>query len=557
MNKKNSVGGLPLLWLVLLAAGAAGADTLDVQAEIQKAQGLLGEQKFQEVVETLLPVVDTAPDEMQAWLLLGVAYRSSKQYDKAIPALTRALESPSTEYIAVQGLLLAHAAQGKHDEAHRWFLRARKTPMVDFGGLVAREEIAALKEDVRFAELFPAKTSFGDPFVEGVDILHEWRGENGEAFGWEARAVGDVDQDKIVDVVVSAPANTPGATAAGRIVVYSGKTGEPLWQVQGEDGDQLGIGIEAAHDTNKDGTPDVIASAPGKGEAYVYSGDDGKLLLTFRLKKDEGTMGKVAGAGDLNGDRHADLLVGAPGGGDSPGKTYIYSGKDGSQLGVLTGEEAGDSFGTAVAGATHGESSFIVVGAPNAGQNDTGRVYVYTSLEDEATFTIDADDTGRQLGGMFVSVVGDVNGDKVQDIYASDWQNRAKGNMTGRVYVHSGKDGSRLLTLTGERAGDGFGIGPARAGDINGDGADDLVIGAWQDRSGAWSGGRVYLYSGKDGEMLGTYTSKLPGETLGFDADGVGDVNGDGAIDYLLTSAWSMVNGPRSGRTYIVSGKIK
>ncbi len=85
------------------------------------------------------------------------------------------------------------------------------------------------------------------------------------------------------------------------------------------------------------------------------------------------------------------------------------------------------------------------------------------------------------------------------DIYASDFTNTAKGPATGRVYVHSGADGRRLLTLTGEGAGEGFGIGPAAAGDVDGDGFDDLIVGAWQYAGAAVSGGRAYLYSGKDG----------------------------------------------------------
>jgi hypothetical protein len=100
--------------------------------------------------------------------------------------------------------------------------------------------------------------------------------------------------------------------------------------------------------------------------------------------------------------------------------------------------------------------------------------------------------------------------------------------MTGRIYVHSGADGIRVLTLTGEAGGDGFGIGPADAGDVDGDGYDDLIIGAWRYGGAAPAGGKVYLFSGRDASLLDTYTGKVPGETLGFDATGVGDVNGDG-----------------------------
>ena len=158
---------------------------------------------------------------------------------------------------------------------------------------------------------------------------------------------------------------------------------------------------------------------------------------------------------------------------------------------------------------------------------------------------------------MFVSVVGDVDGDGTPDVYASDWSNTAKGRSTGRVYVHSGATGARLLTLTGEAAGDGFGIGVADAGDVNHDGHADLVIGAWQHAGAAASGGKVYLYSGKDGSLLRAWTGKVMGDTLGFDATGLGDVDGDGTIDLLVTSAWSAIHGYRSGRMFVISSGMK
>jgi hypothetical protein len=156
---------------------------------------------------------------------------------------------------------------------------------------------------------------------------------------------------------------------------------------------------------------------------------------------------------------------------------------------------------------------------------------------------------------MFASVVGDVDNDGVEDVYGSDFVNSAKGPSTGRAYIHSGADGRRLLSLTGEGAGDGFGIGSADVGDVNRDGHDDILVGAWQFSGAASSGGKIYLYSGKDGSLLRAITGRVPGETLGFDATGIGDVDGDGTPDLLITSAWSNVAGFRSGRTWVISGR--
>jgi hypothetical protein len=157
---------------------------------------------------------------------------------------------------------------------------------------------------------------------------------------------------------------------------------------------------------------------------------------------------------------------------------------------------------------------------------------------------------------MFVSVLGDTDGDGVPDIYASDWSNTAKGRSTGRVYVHSGADGHRLLTLTGDTAGEGFGTTLAVAGDVDHDGHADLVVGSWQYAGAAISGGRAILYSGKDGSILKTYTCKTPGDTFGFDAVGLGDVDGDGADDLLITSGWSSVHGFHSGRVFILASGV-
>ena len=164
---------------------------------------------------------------------------------------------------------------------------------------------------------------------------------------------------------------------------------------------------------------------------------------------------------------------------------------------------------------------------------------------------------GAALGAMFVAIAGDVDQDGAADVYVSDFPNRAKGPSTGRVYVHSGKSGARVLMLTGEGPGEGFGTSASVAGDLDGDGHADLAVGAWQYAGAAPSGGRIYLYSGTDGRLLRTITCRIPGDTLGFDSVGIGDTDGDGTVDLLVTSAYSGINGYHSGRVFIVSSGIR
>jgi hypothetical protein len=507
-------------------------------------------------------VTSREPGNARAWRLLGVALQQSKQYDRAIEAYQKAL-AIQPDPVATYNIGTAYARKNDPERAFEWLAKAKATKRFDMSVMQTDNDLDALRSDPRYATLLPVKADFADPFVEGTQILGEWHGEAiNDQFGWIARVVGDVDKDGVVDFVTCAPFKGLGGQAAGRIYMYSTRTAKLLWKVDGAPGDRLGTTLEAAGDTNADGIPDVVAT--GGGKTFVYSGNDGRTILTIN-SPGKRPLSAAAGAGDVNGDGRADLIVGsvaAPQGQGAaasvsdPGAAFVFSGKDGKVLRTMKGERDGDRFGSSVAGNTFGRETLLIVGAAAAGANRNGRAYVYTGRSEKPSFTIDADETGVALGAMFVAVAGDVDKDGVPDAYASDFPNRAKGPSTGRVYVHSGKTGARLLTLTGEGAGEGFGTSASTAGDIDGDGHADLAVGAWQYSAHAMSAGRIYLYSGKDGRLLKTITCRTPGDTLGFDSVGIGDTDGDGTVDLLLTSAYSGVNGYRSGRVFIVSSGI-
>jgi hypothetical protein len=508
----------------------------------------------------LSAVTEREPRNGRGWIQLALAYYHLKNYPAALAANLRATEMPMARPTALYNAGLVYALMGEKDSAFAFLFRARETSRIDVTQIMADSDGASLRNDPRYRQLFPTREQYAHPFVEPVTILGEWDGEaTNDQFGWIARNVGDVDGDRIADFATSAPTNAAAGANAGKIYVYTTRTRRLLWSATGAPGDRLGFGIEAAGDVNRDGIPDVIASAPGGQVALLYSGRDGRTLRTLTAPvRDAGFGNAVTDLGDLNGDGYADVAVGAPqddSAGTDAGRAYVFSGRDGTILLSLAGDSAGHNFGNALGGGTRNGTTWIVVGALRAGKRQTGSTYVFQGMNPRPAFIIESDSTGAAQGGMFVSVVGDVNHDGVVDIFSADFPNSALGPSTGRIYVRSGKDGSPLLTVTGEGPGNGFGVGPSDAGDVNGDGFDDIATGAWQFAGAAPSGGKIYVISGKDGVTLRTITGNVPGETLGFDSTGMGDVNGDGVPDLLVTSAWSTINGFRSGRVFVLSGK--
>jgi hypothetical protein len=553
-----------LVGTLVAASGApaqAPAPPPGTPPEITRAQAAMQAGQFDSVIVTLEAYFKANPNATAGWLLLGNAWRQKGDLPKAIAAFEKVSVPRPARLQATFNLAGIHSRMGHADTAIALLRTLKATGAWDMELAATTADFAPLRSDPRYASTQFQPADFTNPFVEPVRIIHEWVAESkGDQFSWIARSIGDVDGDRVSDVVTSAPTFGAAGQPAGkgRVYLYSGRSGKLVWQYTGDSAENVGTGLEGAGDVNRDGIPDVVAGAPGSGRAYVLSGRDGTVIHRLQGVAAEAFGRSSGAAGDQDSDGHADVIVGAPASnatGQGSGSAYVYSGRTGALLAKLDGERAGDGFGSIVSGSRTGKGTPVLVGAPSAGPRQRGKVYVISNLRAPARHVIEADSTGGALGAMFTSLAGDVDGDGVLDVFATDFVNAARGPSTGRAYVRSGATGQPLFTFTGENAGDGFGIGAADVGDVNKDGRDDLLIGSWQYSKIAQSGGRIYLYSGRDGTILQTITGRIPGETLGFDAAGAGDVDGDGVNDFLVTSSWSNIRGFRSGRMFIISGK--
>lgn len=543
-------------------AAVAEARFLEEAATLEQARAALRAGDADQAAEHLQSIVDRQPANASAWMMLGAARRSLEDWEGAADAFWKAADLPQTETRGTYRLAGALVRLGRVDEAAALLTTLAEDARFDLTSLAFDPDFADAIDDPRILALMPTAEAHADPFVEPTEIIHAIDGEaGGDELGWLARRLDDVDGDGVADIVASAPSHGTGGEDAGRVYAFSGRTGARLWVRDGGPGDRLGLGVEAAGDVDGDGVGDVIASAPGGDHVLLLAGDSGQVIRRLEAGQPGELYGrKVAGVGDIDGDGTDDVLIGAPHfdrpDADDVGRAVVVSGRDGSVVTEWVGEEAGDRFGSAVAGRSGDGGLLVVVGAPDAGPGDRGRIYAFADRGPDPAFVFDADASGSELGSHFVSVLDDMDGDSVPEILASDWMDSREGPTSGRAYLLSGADGSRVFTLSGEAEGDGFGIGDASAGDVDGDGVPDLVIGAWQHSSVAASAGKAYLYSGRDGSLLRAWTSSVMGDAFGFDATGLGDVDGDGTLDLMITAAWSSVAGPRSGRIFVVSGAL-
>jgi hypothetical protein len=385
---------------------------------------------------------------------------------------------------------------------------------------------------------------------------------------------GDLNGDGRRDYAVAATAADVGGNGSGSVYIFLGTyppNGVPELTVNGEPGDLLGSALTAAGDLNDDGYDDL---AIGAWRSSTNGSQAGKVLVLFGGSPpdnvpDRTFHGDAAGAqfgrgltggGDLNGDGIADLAVGAPG--FAAGFAYLFFGGQPfdtvSDL-TLAGVADGERFGIALAcpGDLDGDSGDdLAVGADEADVPSTwaGAVRIYRGgapLDAISDFTLTGEAAGNFFGGA-VARAGDVDGDGENDlIVGAEGYNNGMIVDAGRAYLFLGGtdfDVSADLTVTGLATEEFLGSAVAGGADLNRDGKADLAIGVPGTTANR---GSVRIYFGAsppDNALDDSIPGEAAGDYLGQAVAIVGDSDRNGAAE-VLTGAWGHTS--EAGRAYL------
>jgi hypothetical protein len=433
----------------------------------------------------------------------------------------------------------------------------------------------------------------------GMDQSQAW-------FGADLASAGDINDDGFDDVIVGSPGHDTVNIDAGRIYVYPGSAaglGAP-WATSGDDvsSTYFGDAVDGDCDVNGDGFDDILVGAPGfdtpaanTGKAYAYQGtaagpDFAVPLWTHQGNAEAGAQFgfSIACAGDLNYDGIDDVIVGAPFedvGGTDRGRAFIFLGSASGPESTFTSldppAEDFAYFGHDVDGAgrlNNDPYDDVIVGARgynNLGPTNLGLIRVYGGttggIDTNYKQQVVGDENGADLG-FSVAGLGDVDGDGRDDVAVGMPGDLIPGIHTGEAFVFRGHSSNYIDTtpiwrISGNQRSLGvrFGWDVGAAGDVNGDGLADLLVGAPRYATNDY--GKVYLYTGqKPGGFFdlnltavwsftgepGAYS--IDNSWLGYAVAGAGDVDNDGDDDIVLGAPYFTTANLQAGKVYFFEG---
>ncbi|RME43633.1 MAG: hypothetical protein D6795_19160 [Deltaproteobacteria bacterium] len=402
----------------------------------------------------------------------------------------------------------------------------------------------------------------------------------GAEFGTSVAGVGDVNGDGFDDVLIGAPWFHEGQNSEGRVYLFTGSPGGlseiAAWTAESnEEYVRLGASVAGAGDVDGDGFDDLLVGSMG-GLAALFLGSRRRPETTPSWVVSHGPDSwfgsAVAGAGDVDGDGFDDVLIGDY----EADRVYLFTG---SPTGLLdtpqwTGwpEVWGSWFGASVAGAgdVNGDGfDDVLIGAPtyDDGEIRGGRAYLFlgspAGLSETPAWKSSLRE-GWHFSGYAASVsgAGDVNGDGFDDVligvpgYWNGEQEEGRADLF--LGSPSGLSSEPAWSVESNASGAWFGASVAGAGDVNGDGFDDVLIGAPRYYNAPGRQGRVELFLGSPAGLSSTPTAVAEGEEanthFGESIAGAGDTDGDGFHDLLVGEPWYQEVAPKQGRALLFVG---
>jgi cysteine-rich repeat protein len=398
-----------------------------------------------------------------------------------------------------------------------------------------------------------------------VDLTdHRWldiRGESGgDRLGDTVVVVPDVDGDGRDDLLLGASQRDEGGNTTGVVYLRANRSvggdvdlaallegGTRAWDARfttERNTSRLGAAL-AGGDLNGDGHTDLVLGAPGmarpnlgQGAVFVFYGpifhdadvDTADVILTGAAGGDE--AGGALEVGDLDGDGVDDLIVGAPG---NLGAAYVLYGDtlasgrlDAVADAWVAGTEDGElGARLAILGDSNGDPhTDLAIAEPKASALDAGAVHVVYGTAGRWTGALTAGTTltgpsSLDRIGIAMDAAGDVDGDGLADLLVGSNANRVWLLRGGAIWPSGRVDSLADTRFTGAFA-TAFGRGVHGAGDLDGDGLDDLVLGVPRDDTAAPDAGAAWIVYGGD----------LPAEVVASDLEGEGAVQGPATLSY-------------------------